>query len=67
MPRKTDTPPLTKNDQIIINAVRRSESIEIRFLSHGQLSSITISSRSFAYDVSNAIRNYAAEHNKNRL
>ena len=67
MPRKTNTPPLTKNDQIIINAVRRSESIEIRFGGDGHLSSITISSRSFAYDVSNAIRNYAVEYNKNRL
>lgn len=66
MPRKTDTPPLTKNDQIIIDAVRRSESIEIRFLGHGQLSSITISSRSFAYDVSNAVRNYAIDRIKNR-
>ena len=60
MPRKTDTPPLTRNDEIILAAVQRSPSVEIRIKDPltGGMSSISISSRRFAYDVSNALRNY---------
>lgn len=57
MPRKTDTPPLTRNDEIILDVVRKSKSIELRIESPGgERSSIRISCRAFAYSVSNALR-----------
>lgn len=60
MERRTPPPP-SENDRILIDAVRRSRTIEIRFGDDRQRSVITISSRGFSYDVSNAIRNFAVE------
>ena len=65
MERRTP-PPLSENDRILIDAVRRSRTIEIRFGDSRQRSAITISSRGFSYDVSNALRNFVVETIKNK-
>lgn len=64
--RHSFTPPLDENDRIIIEAIRKSPSIEIRFGNQNQKGFLTISSRGFSYDVSNAVRNYAIDRVKNR-
>lgn len=66
MERRTPPPPLSENDRILIDAVRRSRTIEIRFGDDRQRSVITISSRGFSYDVSNALRTFVVETIKNK-
>lgn len=63
MSRTHFTPPLTQNERIILDAVRKSSSIELRFESpQGERASIKVENRAFAYNVSNALRTFIEEN-----
>lgn len=61
------TPPLTRNDLILIDAVRRSRTLTIHIEdpTTGGKHRLTVTSAQFSYDVSNALRNLAISKLKN--